>query len=75
MLKKLIQVSSLAGMLAMAALLPAAASEEDLAAPAGSFTSDMAIPARPGHVSWQAHAFFLGRHHAWMEGRFGNHFG
>ena len=74
MLKKLIQVSSLTGLLAMAAILPAAASEEDLAAPAGSFTSDMAIPAPTGHFSWRERAFFFG-HHARMERHFGKHFG
>jgi hypothetical protein len=73
MLKKLIQVSSLTAMLALTAILPAAASanEEDAAAPAGSFTSDMAIPARVGHD----HAAFFARHHArmmeWRRHRFG----
>jgi hypothetical protein len=53
MLKKIVQISSLAAMIALSAGLPASASEEDAAAPAGSFTSDMAIPARVGH-----HHFF-----------------
>lgn len=79
-MKKLIQVSSLTAMLALAsmlglaAILPAAASpsEEDAAAPAGSFTSDMAIPARAGHD----HAAFFARHHArMMEWRARHHFG
>lgn len=64
MLKKLIQISSLTAMLALTAILPAAASasEEDAAAPAGSFTSDMAIPARVG----ETRAAFFARHHARM---------
>ena len=47
MLKKLIQVSSLVCTLAMASWIPANASsnEEDAAAPVGSFTSDMSVPA------------------------------
>ena len=45
MLKKFIQISSLVGALAVATLAPAnAASEEDAAAPAGSFTSTMHVP-------------------------------
>jgi hypothetical protein len=74
MLKRWIQVSSLTAMLALTALLPAAASvnEEDAAAPAGSFTSDMAIPARVG----ETHAAFFARHHArMMEWRARHHFG
>ena len=69
MLKKIVQISSLALLVALSAGLPASASEEDLAAPAGSFTSDMAIPARVGHD----HFFHFGRHHArWEAGhRFG----
>ena len=53
MLKKILQVSSLAFVLAMGASISANASsangngnEEDLSAPAGSFTSDMPAPAR-----------------------------
>lgn len=46
MLKKIIQVSSLVCVLAAASWIPAnAASEEDAAAPAGSFTSNMSVPA------------------------------
>ena len=45
MLKKIVQVSSLSLMVALGAALPAIASEEDIAAPVGSFTSDMAVPA------------------------------
>jgi len=72
MLKRLIQVSSLTGLLALSAILPAAAwtggSEEDAAAPAGSFTSSMAIPMRLGHDR----AFRFHRHYARMEGH-GSH--
>jgi hypothetical protein len=71
MLKKIVQISSLAAMIALSAGLPASASEEDAAAPAGSFTSDMAIPARVGHD----HAFFFHRHHARMDGRWSHRFG
>jgi len=52
MLKKLIQVSSLVCTLAIGTWIPANASsvggsgnEEDAAAPVGSFTSDMPVPA------------------------------
>ena len=70
MLKRLIQVSSLTTLLALSAILPAAAqgwSEEDAAAPAGSFTSEMAIPARVAdhHFAHFAH------HHMWKTHRFG----
>jgi hypothetical protein len=47
MLKNVIRLSSLAlslGAVLLTANLPAMANEEDAAAPAGSFTSDMAIP-------------------------------
>jgi hypothetical protein len=54
MLKKIIQVSSLAAALAIASGISANAgslggggNEEDAAAPAGSFTSAMAVPASP----------------------------
>jgi hypothetical protein len=52
MLKKIIQVSSLVFTLAVASGISANASslggnEEDAAAPAGSFTSAMAVPASP----------------------------
>jgi hypothetical protein len=51
MLKKIIQISSLVFTLAVASGISANAAslsgnEEDAAAPAGSFTSDMAAPAR-----------------------------
>ena len=62
MLKKIAQISSLAALIALSAGLPAMASDEDAAAPAGSFTSDMAIPAPVGH-----HHFHFS--HARMEGR------
>ena len=70
MLKKIVQISSLAALIALSAGLPAMASDEDAAAPAGSFTSDMAIPARVGHD----HAAFFHRHHARME-RWSHRFG
>jgi hypothetical protein len=52
MLKKIIQVSSLVAALAIASGISANAgslsgNEEDAAAPAGSFTSTMAVPAGP----------------------------
>jgi hypothetical protein len=60
-------------MVAFAAALPAIASEEDLAAPVGSFTSDMAIPAPQsgahGHFAMHRHdGFRFGAHHAHMRG-------
>lgn len=81
MLKKFLQLSSLASLLAMAAILPAAAhvnqwrvtNEEDRAAPAGSFTSDMAIPMRARGLDHYGdrrdHDFRFFRHHARMDGR------
>lgn len=67
MLKKIIQISSLAAMLALSAGLPASASEEDAAAPAGSFTSDMAAP--HGQFAMRhSHGFWF-RHHAHMQAR------
>ena len=67
MLKKIVQISSLAAMLALSAGLPASASEEDAAAPAGSFTSDMAAP--HGQFAMRhEHGFWL-RHHAHMQAR------
>jgi hypothetical protein len=65
MLKKIAQVSSLSLMVAFAAALPAIASEEDIAAPVGSFTSDMAIPAShfgPQFAAHQHHGFWFARH-------------
>ena len=79
MLKRLIQVSSLTALLALGAVLPAAAwtggSEEDAAAPAGSFTSSMAIPMRADRVSGHDRFFHFGRHHARLDGRRGHRFG
>jgi hypothetical protein len=73
MLKKIVQVSSLSLMVAMAAALPAIASEEDIAAPVGSFTSDMAVPASQfgshGHFAMHRHdGFWFGAHRAHMRG-------
>lgn len=81
MLKRLIQVSSLTGMLALTAILPAAAGvhgwnragDEDAAAPAGSFKSEMAIPMRAHGFDRHSHDFHF-RHHARMEGRRDRHF-
>lgn len=69
MLKKIVQISSLAAMLALSAGLPASASEEDAAAPAGSFTSDMSAP--QGQFAMRhEHGFgFWFRHHAHMQAR------
>ena len=48
MLKKIVQISALASALALGIGMPAsvafAYSEEDMAAPQGSFTSDMPVP-------------------------------
>jgi hypothetical protein len=73
MLKKIVQVSSLSLIVAMAAALPAIASEEDIAAPVGSFTSDMAVPASQfgshGHFAMHRHdGFWFGAHRAHMRG-------
>jgi hypothetical protein len=73
MLKKIVQVSSLSLMVAMAAALPAIASEEDIAAPVGSFTSDMAVPASQfgshGRFAMHRHdGFWFGAHRAHMRG-------
>jgi hypothetical protein len=73
MLKKIAQVSSLSLMVAFSAALPAIASEEDIAAPVGSFTSDMAIPAPQfgshGHFAMHRHdGFWFGAHRAHMRG-------
>jgi len=57
MLKKMLQMSAI--VLAIGTALPAAAvaySEEDAAAPPGSFTSDMAVPMSPRFEA------FLARH-------------
>ena len=73
MLKKIVQVSSLSLMVAFATALPAIAGEEDIAAPVGSFTSDMAIPASQfgpqfgshGHFAMHRHdGFWFGAHRA-----------
>jgi hypothetical protein len=45
MLKRIAQISSLTLIMGLAAGLAASASEEDAAAPAGSFTSHMTLPA------------------------------
>ena len=57
MLKKILQMSALASMLAIGIALPASAmvNEEDAAAPAGSFTSDMAAPMSPRFEAFLAH--------------------
>jgi hypothetical protein len=73
MLKKIVQVSSLSLMVALATALPAIASEEDIAAPVGSFTSDMAVPASQfgshGHFAMHRHdGFWFGAHRAHMRG-------
>ena len=77
MLKKIVQVSSLSLMVALGAALPAIASEEDIAAPVGSFTSDMAVPASQfgpqfgvhGHFAMHRHdGFWFGAHRAHMRG-------
>ena len=69
MLKKIVQVSSLTLMVALAAALPAAANEEDAAAPVGSFTSDMAIPAPQfgPQFAIHRHGGFWFAHHAHMQ--------
>jgi hypothetical protein len=57
-LKKILQMSALASVLALGIALPAsAANEEDAAAPLGSFTADMPAPVGPRA---QDHAL---RHH------------
>ena len=73
MLKKIVQVSSLSLMVTLGAALPAIASEEDIAAPVGSFTSDMAVPAPQfaahGHFAMRRHdGFWFGAHRAHMRG-------
>lgn len=70
MLKKIVQISSLALMVAFAAGLPAHASEEDAAAPAGSFTSDMAAPAPHSHFAMRRDgASWFAAHHGHMQSR------
>jgi hypothetical protein len=61
MLKKIIQVSSLVFTLAVASGISANAAtlgvnEEDAAAPAGSFTSAMEVPASPNFAAMDRHA-------------------
>ena len=68
MLKKTVQVSSLSLMVAFAAALPAIASEEDIAAPVGSFTSDMAIPASQTGPQFAMHRHGGFQFHAHMQG-------
>jgi hypothetical protein len=72
MLKKILQVSSLGLMVALAAGLPASANEEDAAAPVGSFTSDMAVPQSqvgPQFAMHRHHAFWFARHAQNRDGR------
>jgi hypothetical protein len=60
MLKKFIQASSIACLLAIGAgfsanaAIPSGGNEEDLAAPVGSFTSDIAIPSDKNSRSHQS---------------------
>jgi hypothetical protein len=74
MLKKIVQVSSLSLMVALGAALPAIASEEDIAAPVGSFTSDMAVPPSQfgpqfGHFAMHRHdGSWFGAHRAHLRG-------
>lgn len=62
-MKNFIRISSLAFVLAASIGLPAiAGTEEDAAAPVGSFTSDMATP--DSHVQFAAHQDYrFARHH------------
>ena len=63
MLKRILQMSALASVLAMAAALPAAAAnEEDAAQPAGSFTSDMRAPLNPRFEAFMARHAEFARH-------------
>jgi hypothetical protein len=56
-LKKILQASAIASLFAIGFVLPAsAASEEDMAAPLGSFTADMRAPVNPRVAA------FLARH-------------
>ena len=71
MLKKIVQVSSLGLMVAFAAALPAIASEEDIAAPVGSFTSDMAVPVSGSQHAMHRHGGFW--FHAHMQGHEKHH--
>ena len=64
MLKRLIQASSIACMLALgagfsanAAIPAGGASEEDLAAPVGSFTSDIAVPSDKNSRAHQSRSY------------------
>ncbi|HKD46921.1 MAG TPA: hypothetical protein VKB67_04500 [Rhizomicrobium sp.] len=64
MLKNIVRISSLSLLVAFAAAIPASASEEDSAAPAGSFTADMSVPAPQGQLAnRQDGAFCLNQHH------------
>ena len=63
MLKKILQMSTLASVLAIAAALPAAAAnEEDAAKPVGSFTSDMPAPMNPRFEAFMARHPEFARH-------------
>ena len=65
-LKKILQASAIASVLAIGFALPAGAaviqSEEDMAAPAGSFTSDMARPVNPRFAAFLAQHPEFARH-------------
>ena len=62
-LKKILQMSALASVLAIAMALPAAAAtEEDAAAPVGSFTSDMSAPMNPRFEAFMARHPGFARH-------------
>ena len=70
MLKKILQASAVASVLAIGFGLPAGAavySEEDAAAPVGSFTTDMAAPMSPRFQAFLAqHPEFARRMHERM---------
>jgi len=64
-LKKILQASAIASVLAIGFVLPASAavySEEDAAAPVGSFTSDMAAPMSPRFAAFMARHPEFARH-------------
>ncbi|HEY2837151.1 MAG TPA: hypothetical protein VGI89_11330 [Rhizomicrobium sp.] len=65
MLKKILQASAVASVLVIGFGLPASAavySEEDAAAPVGSFTSDMAVPMSPRFEAFMARHPEFARH-------------
>ena len=68
MLKTILKASAVASVLALGFALPAsAASEEDMAAPVGSFTADMARPVNPRVAAFLArHPDFARHMHARM---------